>query len=265
MILIIFGAAATCSLKHALKSNSHEIISFPVDFSIGPITNIHKKIGIQHYFTWLQSALHSNRGNLEDDQNVFCNSLQKISEIKDGEQITIWTCENASEQIGLRICCYLLKDKNVEVNSINTFHAMNEYMKDTELRMDIRHTGDCNMTQLLHFYKHSICPVTEEMKSDYVEAGENLLNNNSIARSWLQEKVVDEKETKDDQFIQNCVKRLQINDNKDYIKATIVIGEVIGHTDQPLSDVWIEYRIRSLIDSYQLEYEAVCNQCERIK
>ncbi|WP_073198774.1 DUF3658 domain-containing protein [Gracilibacillus kekensis] len=48
---------------------------------------------------------------------------------------------------------------------------------------------------------------------------------------------------------------MQREKNNDYIKVVIVIGEVIGHTDQALTDVWIEYRIRSLIGSNQLVYE----------
>ncbi|WP_058308206.1 DUF1835 domain-containing protein [Gracilibacillus massiliensis] len=255
MIHIVFGATPTSNLTYALQSKSHKVIGFPIDFSVGPLTNIHKESGIEHYFNWLKSSFHLIHDNLEDDQETYCRSLQKIVEIEDGEQITIWTCENASEQIGLRIACYLLKDKNVEVNYINTYHAMHDYIKDKEVRVNIRHTGECNREQLLHFYRNSIHSISEEMKSDYSKKGEKLLSNNSPARSWLDGNIVNEKETKDDRFILEHVQRLQRENNNDYIKAIIVIGEVFGHTDQALSDVWIEYRIRSLIDSQKLVCE----------
>ncbi len=256
MIHIVFGASATDSLTYALQDKSHKIIGFPIDFSVGPLTNIHKECGIEDYFTWLKSSFHLIHENLEDVQDAYCGSLQKLFEIEDGEQITIWTCENAAEQIGLRIIGYLVKDKNVEMKTINTFHAMHDYLKDKEVRMDIRHTGECNREQLIHFYRNSICPITEETKSIYAKEGKKLLSSNSIARSWIQGKVVDEQETKNDRFILECVQRLQReNNDKDYIKTAIVIGEVIGHVEQPLPDVWIEYRIRSLIGSNQLNYE----------
>lgn len=40
-----------------------------------------------------------------------------------------------------------------------------------------------------------------------------------------------------------------------FINATRVIGEVIGESEQVVSDAWIEYRVRSLIHSGQLAYE----------
>src|SRR5699024_9927015 len=103
----------------------------------------------------------------------------QLSEIKAGDQVTIWTSENASEQIGLRISCYLLKDKNVTLNSVNTFHAMRDYYKEKDIQIDIRHSGECNAEQLTSFYIQSILPISEEMKSDYAKEGENLLGSKS--------------------------------------------------------------------------------------
>ena len=56
MIHLVFGAAAARSLKHGLRKSSHKIIGFPIDLSVGPITNIHKQSGINYYFTWLKSS-----------------------------------------------------------------------------------------------------------------------------------------------------------------------------------------------------------------
>ena len=43
--------------------------------------------------------------------------------------------------------------------------------------------------------------------------------------------------------------------DQEFINAPIVIGEVLGHLDQSLSDSWIEYRLRWLINSNQFAYK----------
>lgn len=256
MIHIVFGNAATGSLKHAFRKQNHKIIGFPIDFSVGPITNIHKMSGETRYFTWLKSSFRPDLGDFVGDQTAYHQSLQKLLEIEDGEQVTIWTCENATEQIGLRICCYLLKDKEVELSVVNTFTAMHDYMKYKDVQMDILRTAECHAGQLIHFYKHSTYLISAELKSDYVQEGERLLSRESIVRSWQRGKIIDDIETKDDAFILECVTRLHHEmPNLKYINAPIVIGEVLGNSTHSLSDSWIEYRIRSLIDSDRLCYE----------
>lgn len=253
------------SLKHTLREKSHKIIGFPIDFSVGPITNVHKKSGINNYFNWLKSSFNAGLGSREDNQTTCHQSLEKLLEIENGEQVTIWTCENASEQIGLRISCYLLKDKEVDLSIVNTFKAMNEYTKYKDIRIDIRYTGECSAEQLNHFYKHSTCPISEEMKIGYVQDGERLVNSKSIVRSWQQGEIVEDVETRDDPFILECALRINESSNLEFINVTRVIGEVLGNSEQSLSDTWIEYRIRSLIDSNQLAYEGDLQSIRKYK
>lgn len=256
MIHLIFGAAATTSLKHALRKKDDRVIGFPIDFSIGPITDIHKESGIHDYFSWLNSSFHTMWRYLEGDQTTYYYSLRKLLEIEDGEQVTIWTCENATEQIGLRISCYLLKDKEVDLSYINTFQAIKDYTKHMDIKIDIRQTADCNAEQLIHFYEHSTYPITEKMKNDYVRDGKNLLDSKSVVRTWWNGEIVEDVETRDDSFILDCANRLHNeNGNQEFINATKVIGEVLGRSEHLVSDIWIEYRIRSLIQSNQLAYE----------
>src|SRR5699024_5868135 len=121
---------------------------------------IHEKSGIKHYFTWLKSTFDPMWSSPEDDEIAYERALRHLSEIKNGEQLTIWTCENATEQIGLRICCYLLKDKEVTLSFINTYKAMHDIKKHE----DIRRTGECNAEQLTHFYENSLYPLSREMR-----------------------------------------------------------------------------------------------------
>ncbi len=255
MIHVVFGDSATGSLKYTFRYQSHEIIGFPIDFSVGPITNIDKKSGVESYFTWLKSSFHTWWDYCENQQTDYEQSLQRLIEIKDGEQLTIWTCNNATEQIGLRIICYLLKDKQVKLSVVNTYRAMLDFT-NKDVRFEIRHTGECNAEQLAHFYEYATCQISEDMRRTLGEDGEKLLNNTSILRSWQQGEIIDELESRDDSFIMECARRLH-NERQhiDFMLAARLIGEVLGLSKQTFSDVWIEYRVRSLIHSGQMTYE----------
>lgn len=256
VIHVVFGDSATGSLKHAFRGQNLKIIGFPIDFSIGPITNIHENSGIKSYFTWLEYTFQTVWGNFGNNQTVYKQSLQKLLDIKDGEQVTIWTCENATEQIGLRIICSLLKEKQVELNVVNTYKAMLNYAKHRDVRSEIRYTGEFSAEQLASFYKLSICHISEDMKRSLGQDAEKLLQSTSIVRSWKQGEIIHELEARDDSFIMECVRRLHNeNQNIDFLNATRVIGEVIGLSEHVLSDAWIECRVRSLILSGQLAYK----------
>ncbi|QUW23582.1 DUF1835 domain-containing protein [Sporosarcina sp. Marseille-Q4063] len=257
MYHLIFGNAAIGGLKHAFRKKSHKVIGFPIDFSVGPITNIHKESGITRHFDWLRSSFRTDlNGGDFDDQTAYCESLQKLLEIKDGEQVIIWTCENAAEQIGLRISYYLLKDKEVELSVVNTFTAMHEYMKHKDVQFDIRHSAECDAEQLAHFYMHSTRPISKEVKREYAQSGEKLLSSESIVRSWQHGEVIDDLATRDDPFILECAESLHNEmPELEFINAPRVIGEVLGHSTHSLSDTWIEYRLRSLINSNKLAYK----------
>ena len=256
MIHLIFGDSAIGSLKHALSEHNHKIIGFPIDFSIGPIRNVNENSGIKSYFTWLENSYHTVWGNFEDNQTMYQQSLQKLADIKHGDQVTIWTCENATEQIGLRIICNLLKEKKVEINVVNTYEAMRDYTERKKLRIEIRHTGECNAEQLAHFYEFSIFRISDGLTRTLEQDGEKLLQSTSIVRSWKQGKIINELETRDDSFIMECVRKLHSErKNTDFLNATSVIGEVVGLSEQVVSDAWIEYRVRSLIHLGQLAYE----------
>ena len=255
MIHIVFGDSATGSLKYTFREQSHKIIGFPIDFSVGPITNIDKNSGVESYFTWLKSSFHTVWDYCENQRTGYQQSLQKLLEIKDGESVTIWTCNNATEQIGLRIICYLLKDKQVKLSVVNTYRAMLDFT-NKDVRFEIRHTGECNAEQLAHFFEYATCPISEDMRRTLGEDGVKLLHSTGIVRSWQQEEIIDDLESRDDSFIMECIRRLHTErQNTDFMIATRLIGEVLGLSEQTFSDVWIEYRVRSLIHSGQLAYE----------
>ncbi|QCR32331.1 DUF1835 domain-containing protein [Lysinibacillus sp. SGAir0095] len=256
MIHLVIGTTATNSLKLSFRKKNHQIIGFPIDFSVGPLTDLHNTGGINDHFSWLSHSFKTSRRNIEEDKRNYQQALQKLFEIEDGEQVTIWTCENATEQVALRLFSYVLKEKQVELFLVNTFKAMHEYYKDKNCRVDIRHTGECNTDILKHFYENSRYPISDEIKGKYEQEGEELLNSRSYFRTWRQGKIVEEPESGEDSFILGCARRLhKERGNLGFIEAIRLVGLVLGESAHTLSDAWIEYRVRSLIHSGKLVYE----------
>lgn len=250
MIHIVFGKSVEGSLNFALRDKNHQVIGFPIDFSIGPITNIHQESGVVDYFSWLNATHDMVWSGAENDEMRLIQALQSLSDINDGEECMIWTCDNANEQSGLRIVTYLLKDRDIKLATINTAKAMNAATKSKDVKIEILRTGECTSEELAQFLKSDISPLSQKMRMHLERQGKELLNARSLARSWKEGEIIHELETKDDAFILECAERLQSEMNtSDFILVAKLIGEVLGHRDQPLSDAWIEYRIRSLIQS----------------
>lgn len=250
---IIFGRAAAASLLYALRKKEDEVIGFPVDFSTGPLKQIHQEEGISRHFSWLQSAYAAKWSDPLEEQAAYLQALQRLQAIEQKEKITIWTCENAAEQIGLRICASLLKGKDVHLQVVNTFDAMLEQPRDKNTVIHIRHTGECSPDQLQQFYEHALQPVSDEARGVLEDEGAQLLQSESFFRSWSGGQIVHEAESKHDRWIIDCIKQLESeSEQAEFVPAVQVVGEVLGLFYEAVSDAWIEYRIRSLIKEGKL-------------
>lgn len=244
----VIGDSAAGSLKIAFRGKNHQISVLPLDLSVGPIAAIHEEEGIQRHLDWLRSSFTYEDEYFVHQELTYCQTLRKIKSLKNSDQVTFWTSDNAAEQIGLRLFCYLMADKKVELSVVNTAEAMDELMKDSDIQVEIRHSGECTNKQMAHFFKHSRRRVPEDAALS--EDAERLLAGTGLLRSWEQGEILDAEETRDDEFILACVRELGDQaENEGFVKATRVIGEVFGHSYHIYSDSWIDYRLRSLIHS----------------
>ena len=256
MIHIVNGESAAAALTYAFLETDDQIISLPVDFSVGPITAIHLESGVSVRAEWEASSLHHVNKRSDKALSIYQRSLKDMKYVPNGAQLTIWTCENASEQIALRIACLLLAGKQVQLSLVNTQQALNEYLKNQEIQQNIRQTGECNAKQLAHFYRYSSRPIPVDSRSAFEQEGKKLLQSTSQIRSWKNESILEESETRDDAFIMDCIKGQVVESaGNEYVDAIRVIGEAYGQSEQPLSDSWIDYRIRCLIQNGQFAFK----------
>ena len=251
MIHICFGASVTGALRHAFRKSGDGVIGFPVDFSIGPVADIDQDPGIHRHFQWQRETLRSVFGEPVDDESRYREALRQLRDIPSGSPVTIWTCNNASEQFGLRLALLLLKDRQLQIWTVNTAEAMDAFNEGLEYRIEILHSGECSPEQLVKFYGTHRISLPAETASRRQREGEQLLRNQSLVRSWTDGRVSDEPVSRDDRRILGHAKKLR---PRGFLPAARLIGEVIGHADRPMPDLWIEYRIRMLIEDGLLEY-----------
>lgn len=248
---IVFGDSVGGTIRWAFREEKiHDsVIIFPDHFlSTGPLKSLHTKQGQKERYDWM-------RKNNTNEFNWVCDlarrveqSINEILTIPSTKKIIIWTCENASEQFGLRFVLYLLKDKSNEIFEINTFQAFHLKNNQPHLKLEQypKTSGELDPKKLLDLYQAKIWkPLSKHEKIKLISEGEKFLESDGILRSWINGELVTADETRDDEKIIQCA--MENNGKNTFKKAARIIGSVVGEMEQYTGDTWIEYRLKTLI------------------
>lgn len=262
---ILFGDSQGGSLKAAFRNTlymkTEEIIVLPDILSVGPIESLHTKEGINHRFQWFKDNYRVDLNDLEEMKQRMVKAIEKIKAIPPYQQVYIWTGENAAEQVGLRFVLYLMQNKVNEVVELNTFKAFHEIHIYPALKEEDelypRTSGELRPEELLLFYEHiELRPLNDAKRQALSEEGKNIILIESHLRTWDHGQTWMVNHDRDDELIIECANKLQLEQGvQDYIQASRLIGEVMGHMKQCTRDQWIEYRLRELISKGIFDYQ----------
>jgi len=262
---IVFGHSPGGNLKAAFRNpdyaKSEEIIVVPGNFSVGPLKDVHTRDGIEARFQWLEQ-----RYLIEDDGLIICEremkeAIEKIKNIPPHQDILIWTCQNAHEQIGLRLVLAMLEQKTNDIYVLDTFQLFHELYTLPQLAEDHypRSTGEVSTEDLLYFYEHfQRWPLKEALRHSLCKEGLNLLMDDyDCIHTWKYHELWgNNNEDREDDLIITCAKRLQEEQEEiHYQVAARLIGEVLGHMEELREVEWIDYRLRQLIQQGIFSYE----------
>lgn len=247
-IHIVFGDSARGVLRYFFKSNDSEyigeVIGIQNDFSLGPIFEINSETGMKNRFEWLKNIYADVEGGeyLSHLEKTFFKELSSINSIIKNSKVILWHGENACDQAGIRYLTYLLRDKelfevNVSVLSLCTADGIN---------YQARSLGECSPDR--------ICGLLSEIKimnlervQQLCEDFENLRASKANLRIFKDHKIIDVDESYyDDALLYNCSFAFQ--------KTARVIGAAMGSVDQIISDTYLEYRVKKLIENGKLDY-----------
>ncbi|WP_436375046.1 DUF1835 domain-containing protein [Cytobacillus sp. BC1816] len=244
---IVCGESPAGALKVGL-SKENKVIGYPDFFSNGPLWKLHEEEGRKKRLEWLMDHINMHEDYLEMRyERKIAKALEEIDSIPAGKPIVIWTADNADEQTGLRYFLHLLRNKENIVRVINTARSYKKLFPAKEHQCILRHSGEATPEKLkVILEKHIGSPLFAEERNCFVSDWQALSKTREVLRIWEDNEIHSVPESYFDEYIIESAKRLH-KSNKGFIKSARLIGEVIGHLNEPIGDGFIEYRVRSLI------------------
>lgn len=264
VVHILFGDSASGSLKGALKEmelqDIEKVISFSDMFSIGPVWQLHDKLGLNQRYEWIKNHLIFDDDYLDEYQHNFNNTTSMIHAIPKNTTIIIWVGENSHEQTALRYVLYLLKDKNLDIFLMNTIKQYKSQFDISDTDCYPLHTGEIVSEKLRLIYEKGkkVPPISKEQRKKLEEEWQELSSTQEVLRVWENNEIKSVDEAYYDNYIINKAKNLhKVRKNNEFMKSARLIGEVIGYLDQYIGDSYVEYRVRHLIINGVFEIEGV--------
>lgn len=245
---IVFRDSEAGILKYFFENNQNEfkgeIINFREDYSIGPIYEIDTQIGLRKRIEWFKKILKevSDYDYFEDIENEFIYIYENIKNINQDSKIVIWYGENIADQIGFIYLSALFRDRELyEVNVSDYYikgYAGNRYKP--------RAVGECSPEEIEHLIL-KMQKIKKEKHQDLMNDWEILRTTKENLRILKNNYVIGVDESYyDEDVLSNCTFNFQ--------KVGTVIGSTMGKSEQFISDMYINYRIRKLIESKKVEY-----------
>ncbi|SES12980.1 DUF1835 domain-containing protein [Psychrobacillus sp. OK032] len=254
-IHIVFGDSAAGSLKIALPRDE-KVIRFSDLFSIGPVNQLHNEEGLKQRKKWLFLHINMDEQRTFNYIEEFQKTVEDIKNIPTNIPIYIWTANNAHEQTAARFILHILKEKKNDIRLINISTAFQKLWPN----IIPVHTGELAAEKLKIIYEtyKNEQPLTKQLRNMLADEWEKLDETTEVLRIWEDDQIKCVSESHFDAFIIEKARYLhkELGTN-DFMKSARLIGEVLGHSDQYVGDVFFEYRVRQLILEGIFEIEGV--------
>lgn len=246
---IVCGESVAGSLRVGL-GYEHKVIGFPDFFAVGPLWKLDKDVGRKRRYDWLESQLTVDMNYIEEEyKSRFSKTVKKIDAIPNNIPIVIWSGDNADEQTGIRYILNLLKEKPNDISLISATTAYQELFNTSDVQYFCHHTAHVEPEKLNLIYEKKLSkPLSFEARNQFQREWKSLSETEEVLRVWENNQVKSVNENHFDQLIIACAQKVYTEEiEKDYMRAALLIGEVLGELEGGMSDTFLEYRIRRLI------------------
>lgn len=249
---IAFDDSTAGSLKMMLRSKPGEIVvTLGDNLMVGPLPKDHDfSRSFSTRNKWFQerySIAHAEDRKLTMLQAAFdwLTWSQQLIEMP----CLIWAGDSASEQLGLRRLLSLIPDHPdvILVNATSILHKQNPniwYRGTFELALD-------KLQIVLDTAEH--VPLSPQVQAGYRADWQRLVNDDGFLRVLQGERLCTVPESYYDADILQAAYRLEARHGF-FKKSARIIGEVIGMGELTVSDSFIEYRVRHLVQKGALTY-----------
>lgn len=257
---VVFGDSAAGCLKITLQNlglqEEEKVITLSDIFSIGPLWQLHKQVGLNNRHEWLLKHINIDEEVLDSYQEYFNKCILELNDISNDTPIIIWTGDNAHEQTGLRFVLYLLQERTNDIFTINSTASYKMINPNVEcFRMaEISH----DILKLIYEKNRKGTALTQNERKYFEQEWELLASNHEVLRLWENETIKSVHESYYDNFIIKSAEVIHKKKNStDFIKSARLIGHVMGELNQYVGDYFLEYRVRHLIVNGIFDIEGV--------
>ncbi|WP_042460159.1 DUF1835 domain-containing protein [Neobacillus dielmonensis] len=251
---ITVSESAAGSLRFGLE-RPKTVIGFPDFFEIGPLWRLQEKDGQDFRFEWLGENINTGMDDYEHEIK-YLNTLLEIEDIPEQVSIYLWTANNAKEQTGIRYILTLLAGKSNDIYLINSTDFDNEIVDMQDEFHHITHTSEIHPDKLKHIFETvKGKPLSDEEKRQYQKEWRELAEGKQVLRIWKDSRIISVSEDYYDSLILDTIRSLQQND--DYILTARAVGATLAQMQEPVSDSYLEYRIRHMVYNQKLELKGI--------
>lgn len=228
---IVFGLSAAGCLKYCFKENQLAQDVYPItdDLSCAPLRNRNERLS---FGTMLITKI------LPEDQELLHYFAESVATWEDftkfqNNKIIFWHCENAPEQLALQMV----------VAKLQHIDALYEIAIDNNA-LHARGTAEFPPDKLATFIGTE-SKLSLQRRQALAGCWRESVEENGVLRIWQDGKIC----TVDESYYDN---KLIAACTADFTNAARIVGEVLGTSDQLVSDTWINYRIVKLVEHGKL-------------
>ncbi|GAA0134906.1 hypothetical protein YSY43_17460 [Paenibacillus sp. YSY-4.3] len=253
---IVIGDSFAGSMKYALKelgwAETHKVITFSENYSIGPLGELDSPEGRAARSDWFRNHI---TDSFEDDMEVeeeYSVLVDKLAHIPERARIIVWASGNACEQAGMRHAIHLLQSKRNTLTVCDACTICEELYNRPDARIEYRHSGEIPSDKIQEALRRmeESSPLSNADLIQLVQEWQVISEQTPTLRIWREGVVLGVPANYFDSYLLDKLDKLKPPaDDHGFVKAARLIGEVIGYCDQYVGDSYFEYRLRELMKS----------------
>jgi hypothetical protein len=231
---LVYGASAAGSLKCCLEDKNlqdQKVISICDDLSYGPLNDRDKRL---EFVLKLADSISPRDKEFKEHLSSNINSWSIGDNFKDCK-IVFWHSKNTQEQLMLQMV-------------VNSLQKLDLY----EISLCFFSTGTCPPEELSSFIGTET-KISNERKRRLVKNWNNISILKGVLRVWQNDSIATVDEAYyDNELLDRC--------SKCYVNAARIVGDVLGSSEQLISDDWLNYRVVQLIKNDKLLFRGDLGQ-----